>query len=128
VICGTRTVRIVQNTPQIQAMVLRRLLDAGAAIIALDPLESPLEQLYVEAVRAGAAAQIPAPPADDLRTPAITIPSPPPNDPTPPAARHIGAGDTLLNELLRRGGDQESEPGAGNREQGTGVDRADPQA
>ncbi|MBX0331051.1 ABC transporter ATP-binding protein [Oscillochloris sp. ZM17-4] len=110
--CGTRTVRIVQNTPQTQAMVLRRLLDAGAAIIALEPLESPLEQLYVRAVRGLA----------------FDSPAGPPAAPAPEAApsRRPAEGDTLLNELLRRGGSQDSAPGAtnaepaaGDREQGT---------
>ena len=114
--CDLRTVRIRQNTPQLQAMVLRQLLDAGVAIISLEPMESPLEQLYSQTVRAGAALKQPAPPTDYLDRPSA-IPPVPPEALTPPAARHIAEGDTLLNELLRRGSDHEPNrgPGAGGR-------------
>jgi ABC-2 type transport system ATP-binding protein len=107
--CDLRTVRIRQNTPQLQAMVLRRLLDAGAAIIALEPLESPLEQLYTRAVRDGASLQLPEHPADHFERTA-PLSSMPSTAPAASTARITGEGDTLLNELLRRGGDQE--PGA----------------
>jgi ABC-2 type transport system ATP-binding protein len=105
VICDLRTVRIRQNTPQLQATVLRRLLDAGAAIISLEPLESPLEQLYIQAVRGGSPLQMPEAPADHFtRTPPV-----PPMAPVAPTTRRTGEGDTLLNELLRRGSEPEPE-------------------
>ncbi|NTV62214.1 MAG: ABC transporter ATP-binding protein [Oscillochloris sp.] len=113
--CDARTVRIKQNTPQLQAQVLQRLIQAGVAIIALEPLESPLEQLYTRAVHSPA--QLPVPtliaplqlPVSTLGTPAVHPGLPslgtsgPAAAPTP-SARPAGDGDTLLNELLRRGG------------------------
>jgi ABC-2 type transport system ATP-binding protein len=122
--CDLRTVRIRQNTPQLQAMVLRRLLDAGVAIIALEPLESPLEQLYTRAVRASSSLPLPEPSTDHFERPVHT-PSLPPI--VAPAAQRTSEGDTLLNELLRRGGDQEPDQSPENKEQGTGADRADPE-
>ncbi|NNJ12843.1 ABC transporter ATP-binding protein [Chloroflexales bacterium ZM16-3] len=124
--CDARTVRIRQNTPQIQATVLHRLLDAGAAIIALEPMESPLEQLYVRAVRGTSAAQQPPnllmgtlePPPILPRGPSV---APEYAAPSSPLVRQPGEGDTLLNELLRRGGSQDSsESGDGSRESGDG--------
>jgi ABC-2 type transport system ATP-binding protein len=122
--CDTRTVRIRQNTPHIQAAVLRRLLDSGAAIIALEPLESPLEQLYVQAVRGGVAyAQPSSLSIGQVEQPAplaTAVPTVPASVAQLPAGRRPGEGDTLLNELLRRGGDQGDEQGTGDREPGTG--------
>jgi hypothetical protein len=106
-------------------MVLRRLLDAGVAIIALEPLESPLEQLYTRAVRAGSSLPLPESSTDHFERPVHT-PSLPPI--AAPAAQRLGEGDTLLNELLRRGGDQESDQSPENKEQGTGTGHADPEA
>lgn len=88
----SQRVRISPNTPELQAAVLRALLDAGAAIIALEPLESAMEQLYLRAV-SGAL----PPPLPDL--PPITIA--PPDAIFAPVERRAGTGDTLLNELLR---------------------------
>lgn len=109
--CDARAVRIRQNTPQIQAMVLRRLLDAGAAIIAIEPMESPLEQLYVRAVRGAAPLQPPEVLFGSLEPPPPGLAVAPEfAAPVPPPPRRSGEGDTLLNELLRRGGSQD--PGA----------------
>lgn len=104
--CDARTVRVSRNTPQLQAMVLRRLLDAGAAIIALEPLESPLEQLYLTAVRGGLPAPTPAPELGPIES--LPLSPPPSAAPPLPAGRRSGEGDTLLNELLRRGGDPDA--------------------
>jgi ABC-2 type transport system ATP-binding protein len=118
---GVRTdatsVRITQNTPQLQAQVLRALLDVGVAVIALDPLESPLERLYLRAVRG----ELPQQPQPDLPpwTPTLPVPggTPPltlslPALPAEQPARRTGDGDTLLNELLKRKND--ADPGAGD--------------
>ncbi|MEI7642735.1 MAG: ABC transporter ATP-binding protein [Chloroflexales bacterium] len=123
--CDLRTVRIRQNTPQLQAMVLRRLIDAGVAVISLEPLESPLEQLYTHAVQAGVSIRKPPPPPRIYRDRIPAAPPLPLAAPTVPAARSTGDGDTLLNELLRRGGDQEPAQRTGSREQGTSADHAD---
>ncbi|MEI6776319.1 MAG: ABC transporter ATP-binding protein [Chloroflexales bacterium] len=122
VTCDLRTVRVRQNTPHIQAMILRRLLDAGVSIIALEPMESPLEQLYTKAVQANTSPQVPEYQASVVDR---TIP-PSPVNPPPSAPRLPVEGDTLLNELLRRGSGQEPEQGAGNREQETSAGRGDP--
>jgi ABC-2 type transport system ATP-binding protein len=106
-----QSVRITANTAPLQAAVLRGLLDMGVAIIALEPLESPLERLYLQAVQSAA---VPGPaaaaaPPNEAPVWAPTFPPPPPAAPPPP--RRPGEGDTLLNELLGRNDDQE----AGNR-------------
>jgi ABC-2 type transport system ATP-binding protein len=98
----TQSVRIAPNTPALQAAVLRALLDAGTPVIAVEPLESPLERLYLQAVHAPALAAEPEP--SQPPTWAASLAAPPP----PPAARQ-GEGDTLLNELLRRNDDQKTE-------------------
>jgi len=126
VICDLRTVRIRQNTPQIQAMVLHRLLDAGAAIIALESLESPLEQLYARAVRADTSAhryEYQTNSSDRTISPS-PMNSPAPVIPPPPVTRRPNEGDTLLDELLRRGSAQEPTQRTGSRE--TGADDAEP--
>ena len=81
--CDTQSVQITANTPALQATVLRALLDDGVLILALEPAESPLERLYLQAVR-GAAVEPTAPWA------ALLAPSEPKR----------GESDTLLNELL----------------------------
>jgi ABC-2 type transport system ATP-binding protein len=107
-----QSVRISQNTPALQAKVLRALLDAGVAIIAVEPLESPMERLYLQAVHGAA-----LPPPESVALPpapwSATPPAPPP--PAPPT-RRPGEGDTLLNELLGRSGEEN----AGDRGQGAG--------
>lgn len=102
-----QSVRIGLNSPTLQASVMRALLDAGVAIIAVEPLESPLERLYLQAVHAPAQALEPAPPPPAWAPPSMPPPKPPPG--------RLGEGDTLLNELLRRNDDQEAggtRPGA----------------
>jgi ABC-2 type transport system ATP-binding protein len=97
----TQSVRISQNTPALQAVVLRTLLDAGVAVIAVEPQESPLERLYLQAVRGELTPAQPGLP----RPPAWVVPPPAPA-PTPPPRR--GEGDTLLNELLGHNDDHEA--------------------
>ncbi len=109
-----QSVRIGQNTPELQAKVLRALLDAGVAIIALEPLESPMERLYLQAVR-GATLPPPESPEPVTLPPAPWTPPPEPAPPPPPT-RRPGEGDTLLNELLGRS----SEESGGDRGQPRG--------
>jgi ABC-2 type transport system ATP-binding protein len=51
VICGERDIILRPNTQQLQATVIRTLLDAEALIIGLAPQERPLERLYLRALR-----------------------------------------------------------------------------
>jgi ABC-2 type transport system ATP-binding protein len=101
-----QSVRISQNTPALQAKVLRALLDGNVAILAVEPLESPMERLYLQAVHGAA----PQPPQTIALPPALWSDAPPEPAPPPPP-RRPGEGDTLLNELLGRSGDD----GAGDR-------------
>lgn len=103
-------VRIAPNTPALQAVVLRTLLDAGTPIIAIEPLESPLERLYRQAVHAPSRPAAPEPPPPP---PAWAAPLAAP--PTPPPPSRSGEGDTLLNELLRRNDDAETGDDTANR-------------
>jgi len=105
-----QSVRINPNTPALQAAVLRALLDAGVAILALEPLESPLERLYLQAISGKLAVAEPTvlPPAA-WAAPFKGAPA----AATSSADAHPGEGDTLLNELLGRTDDQE----AGRRRQ-----------
>jgi ABC-2 type transport system ATP-binding protein len=104
--CDGQHIRISPNTPVVQEAVLRAILDAGVTILALEPLESPLERLYLQAVR-GAALPPPLPVTtsvdDEEEAPSV---SPPwaANLPhaAPPSEARRGDGDTLLNELLGR--------------------------
>jgi ABC-2 type transport system ATP-binding protein len=48
--CSEQRITIQHNTPEIQARVLRTLLDANIAVLALEPLEHPLEQFYLHAI------------------------------------------------------------------------------
>ncbi len=88
--CNGREISLRPNTPELQALVLRMLLDAEVPIIALEPHGRPLEELYLRIVR-GAPDET-TPEAKDL----------PPGRP--------GTGDTLLRELLR--GENWHEPDA----------------
>lgn len=116
--CDGQSVRISHNTPALQEAALRCLLDAGVMIMALEPLESPLERLYLQAVRSAAAPppppQLPEPAPDDeapqLPAPALWSAALPPAQ-QPGAEPRRGQGDTLLNELLGRGKEAPEEPG-----------------
>jgi ABC-2 type transport system ATP-binding protein len=105
--CDAQGVRIGENTPGLQAAVLRALLDGGALILALEPLERPIERLYLQAVRGAEAAPpaLPAPPmappgdSNGVTAPWLALPAL-----QPPPERRRGEGDTLLKELLGRDG------------------------
>lgn len=93
----TQSIKLSTNTPALQALVLRTLLDAGVIVISLEPLESPLERLYRQAVQGGLKSVEPPP------APTWAPPFPPaPVAPAAPQQRRTGEGDTLLNELLGR--------------------------
>ncbi len=117
-------VRISPKSHALQSTVLRLLLDANVELVALEPLESPLEQFYLRAVQ-GDLAQPHAlelhsglPPGLPPITTSIAVPPParqasadaPPAtatvspEPTANAAPPVRSseGDTLLHELLRR--------------------------
>ncbi|EFO79386.1 ABC transporter related protein [Oscillochloris trichoides DG-6] len=98
--CEPRMIQIRQNTPQLQTEVLQILINAGVAILALEPLESPLEQFYTQAVQSVTPAQVAQRPKKEkpvfVATPADLAP------PKRPVTRPPGEGETLLNELLRR--------------------------
>jgi ABC-2 type transport system ATP-binding protein len=49
--CSEQRITIQHNTSDLQARVLRTLLDAGIAVLALEPLEHPLEQFYLRAIQ-----------------------------------------------------------------------------
>lgn len=98
---GEQSVTIIANSEEIQAAVLRVLLDNDAMILGLEPLERPLEQFYLQVARGELPVTTVGAPADDG--------VPPPQTPVPVAAvepeppqRSRSEGDTLLNELLRR--------------------------
>jgi len=98
--CDAQGVRLSPNTPELQATVLRMLLDAEVAIIALEPLESPLERLYLWALHSvpptSAEARGVFLPSWDLDTIAAPPAAPPSTDERPAES------DTLLSELLGR--------------------------
>lgn len=85
--CSPNSISVRPNNQELQAQVLRALLDSDTPILALEPIERPLERLYLQAVRGTLAEPAAAPASDDL----------PLN-----AAQPAGEGDTLLRELLRR--------------------------
>lgn len=105
--CEERSVRLSPNSAALQAAVLQALLDARVAIIALEPLESPLERLYREAVHE----MLPSPgEAHGLPAALWDLPLPGEQPPPAPADGRRGEGDTLLNELLGRN-DRDQDPG-----------------
>jgi ABC-2 type transport system ATP-binding protein len=52
VTCGENSITIQPNTQQIQATILRMLLEHNVTILALEPLEYPLERFYLQAIQA----------------------------------------------------------------------------
>ena len=92
------------NNQPLQAAILRILLDEGIAILALEPLERPLERLYLQAVRGLTPEAVELAPAPLVQPPIVTET----DEPYAKPARRPGEGDTLLNELLRRDGKPET--------------------
>ncbi len=93
--CEPRSIQIRQNTTQLQAEVLQILISAGVSVLALEPLESPLEQFYTQAVQATHKQVVLQDQPD-----AGALPLTPSELPLP--SRSAGESETLLNELLRR--------------------------
>jgi ABC-2 type transport system ATP-binding protein len=79
--CNRREITLAPNTPELQAQVLRLLLDHGITIFTLAPRRHPIEEFYLETVR-----------GDAKRDGSSDAP--------PPGLS--GTGDTLLRELLRQ--------------------------
>lgn len=102
--CQDQVVVLRPNNQPLQAAILRTLLDEGIAILALEPLERPLERLYLQAVRGLAPEAVDLSPAPLAQPPTATAP----DEPDAKPARRPGEGDTLLNELLRRDGKPET--------------------
>jgi len=102
----------------LQAAVLRVLLDEGIAILTLEPLERPLERLYLQAVRGATADITEALPAGLLE---------PKSDESPNLAprRRSGEGDTLLNELLHRDKKSAANGSAFQQDEAATEDRTD---
>lgn len=105
--CGQHTIILRPNNQPLQVAVIQALLDAGVAILALDPLESPLERIYRQAVSMSAESFEEASPMLNNVPNAVRKP-----------VRRRSEGDTLLNELLNYGGKTRS-----NREK-SGQDEA----
>lgn len=103
--CDPQSIRLNSNTPALQMAVLRALLDHDVPVLALEPLENPLERLYKQAV------QVPS--SDTPIMPLITS-MPVASAVVPPPDYQRGGGDTLLNELLGR--NRSSEPEARSQE------------
>jgi hypothetical protein len=51
VICSEQEILLRPNTNELQAQVVRLLLDAGAHVIAMQPDQQALERIYVQALR-----------------------------------------------------------------------------
>lgn len=79
--CNRHEIVLNPNTPELQAQVLRVLLDHGVSIVTLAPRRHPIEEFYLDAVR-----------GDTRRDGASDAPPPGPS----------GMGDTLLRELLHQ--------------------------
>jgi ABC-2 type transport system ATP-binding protein len=103
--CQGREISLRPNSPELQARVLRTLLDAETPIISLNPRRNPLEDLYLSVVRGEPIAPIEEPPPNSLFAPPG---HPDAVQPGRPGARDTlpldqpSTGDTLLRELLGR--------------------------
>ncbi len=62
---GDHTILLHPNNQSLQHEVLRALTDAHVTILSLNPLERPLERLYLQAVQDEAPAFFPSPPVDE---------------------------------------------------------------
>jgi ABC-2 type transport system ATP-binding protein len=103
--CQGREISLRPNTTQLQARVLRTLLDAEAPIISLNQCSNPLEELYLSVVRGELVAPPVAPPPKSLFAPPGHPDAAPPDRPS--------TGDTLLRELLG-GEDDRRRPNPGD--------------
>lgn len=104
--CYDNGLTIAPNSTALQARVLRILLDYGVTILALEPLQHPLEQFYQQATGQ-------PPTAMPVRVVARPAASPPAQPPTSPPTPQVPAGapvDPLLDTLLRSVRDGEPDP------------------
>jgi ABC-2 type transport system ATP-binding protein len=101
--CQGREINLRPNTPELQADVLRLLLDARVPILSLNQRNNSLEQLYLSVVRG----EQPPPLLADLpnSNSMFAPPGHPDAAPEPPPGRP-SSGDTLLRELLGRESDR----------------------
>jgi ABC-2 type transport system ATP-binding protein len=109
--CNGREISVQPNTPELQAQVLRTLLDAGVPIIGMEARGRPLEEIYLRVVRGEPPGEPPAtPPPNSIFAP----PGHPDTAAEPPPGRPSG-GDTLLRELLGREAETERRTDQENR-------------
>lgn len=113
--CDERQITINPNSPELQARVLRVLLDGDVQILSLDPQASPLEDLYLRIVRGEQSLETPARMTGAPAAASPPAPAPPNGagraaghgEATPPASPgRPRMGDTLLRELLGKDDDQ----------------------
>lgn len=106
--CSSYEVALQPNSPTLQALVVRTLLDAAVPIIALEPFGRPLDELYTRAVqgtlqpslRSLAAPQSTPEAYVTQPLPVSASPSQPAETPLPSQASTLAPNETLLNELL----------------------------
>jgi ABC-2 type transport system ATP-binding protein len=99
--CQDREISLRPNTPELQASVLRMLLDARVSIVALNQRNNTLEQIYLSVVRGEPPPPLLVDPPNGMFAP----PSHPDATAAPPPERR-SSGDTLLRELLGRESDR----------------------
>jgi ABC-2 type transport system ATP-binding protein len=98
--CHAHEVVVRPNTPELQAQVLRALLDAETPIIALQPRSNALEELYLRAVRGEPVTAPEAAPPNSLFAPPGHPDAMSPDDPEAARPGRPFTGETLLRELL----------------------------
>jgi ABC-2 type transport system ATP-binding protein len=98
--CQVHEVVVRPNTPELQAQVLRLLLDTETPIIALQPRSNALEELYLRVVRGDPSAPLEGPPPNGLFAPPGHPDAVQPDAPDTGAPGRRFTGETLLRELL----------------------------
>lgn len=109
VFCNGHDITLRPNTPELQATVLRMLLDAQIPIISVAPQAHALEELYMRIVRREPLENPVLPVSPPTEAPPNGLFAPPghpdalPAPPAPPAVpKRSSNGETLLRELLQR--------------------------
>lgn len=100
--CQGHEISLSPNTPELQARVLRTLLDANIAILSLQPRNNPIEDLYASMMQGGAEPE-PLVIDDTAATMPLDF-----SDDAP--ARRTGSGDSLLRDLLGSENDRWKRP------------------
>jgi ABC-2 type transport system ATP-binding protein len=98
--CQVHEVVVRPNTPELQAQVLRVLLDSDTPIIALQPRSNALEELYLSVVRGDLAAIPETSPPNGLFAPPGHPDAVRPDDAVDVQPGRPFTGETLLRELL----------------------------